>query len=361
MIDDGNYSLSVVDAGGSPRLMDLPNPLALSITWVRDDTGTLSATIPVPKDNSFSEIRSVRHEIVVHRNGARVWEGPITLVGFGTETLQIEASDISWFLHRRALEYEIDVRSHPVFVPGLMKTMLLAHFPVGDMRNIGKFLTVYETNEDPRTAAQHTAYSKTVFDVLDQYAWTGGIDYTVQGRRIVINDTHLRLSVLPKFSDADFKQALTVTEYGNQLKTRSISSNNGNSYGIAVADPKWLEYYGKIDVVGNSVEEGGDDDTQEETDQVLEERAQRTLYDGAPAPIQINIPDNIGLVKTAPVQFADLVPGAWIPVESLATPRKMQQWQRIDKVTVTATADQGESISLVLSQAPSTFRDWGAG
>lgn len=356
MIDNGTYTVSVVDAGGSPRIMELPHPLSITVTWVRDDTGTLSAEFPVETINSFDQIRTVRHEIVLHRNGARIWEGPITLLGFSRETLQVEASDVSWFLRKRALEGGIDARKVPERVPGLMKKMILDHFPPGgDMRKIGQFLTVYETLEDPRTAAQHIAYSKTLFDVLDQYAWTGGIDYVVQGRRIIIYDTHLRIAVLPKFSDSDFKQALTVTEYGNQLRTRSINSNNSDSFGIATADPTWVNYYGKIDRVGNTTEEGGDDT--ETSDEILEERAERTLHDGAPSPIEINIPDNVGLVKTAPVEFHDLVPGAWMPIESTSTPRKIQQWQRIDKVTVNVSAGGGESISLILSQAPSTFRD----
>jgi len=89
----------------------------------------------------------------------------------------------------------------------------------------------------------------------------------------------------------------------------------------------------------------------------LRSQALRNLEGRYPVPVVVRIPDNSQLNPSADVGINQLVPGTWVPLRSNVTCRQMTQWQKLDRVTVTATPDGGEQITVTLIPAPDHGRE----
>lgn len=354
MIGSDSYQFVVCDQGGSPQIFHIEGIVTATINRPRDDIGTLSMVISAPTPNccaNLAEARTVRYEMVVLRNGDRIFEGPITRLSFGKDTIEIDAADVVWYLSRTGLATTLDYTGKSVNAIDILYTTLKNHFPEAtDRFNIGKYVTKINCADDARTAAKHPTYSKTLFELLDNYAENGGIDYTVIGRQIIIFDVHCKAHVLQKFGDSDFNASLRVVEYGSQLRTRSIVTRNDGVYTPKVAPDEWVDFYGQIDNVISSIDESAEDAAVVAVS--MESQAEHDLSSGYPAPIEVLVPQNAALMPCAPVEYADLVPGAWLPVESDLTCRRVMQWMRLDAVRTTLD-ENGEKVFVSLSQAPS--------
>jgi len=359
MLGVGVYDAVITDRGGVSRIGPLSDVLRMTARWQRDDIGTADVRVAVtPETEEFlSDLRTGRHELVLYRNGVRVFEGPLTRLNYTRTELQITASDVAWYLSRRALQYDYDRRyPNQGSAVRLCEKVMEDHYPSsGDPFNIGQYVTVLETGEDARTASLHAAGSKTVWELIDQLAQNGGLDYVVRGRRIVISDTNTRMHVSPQMWNEDFASDLEVVEYGSELCTRYYTANNRGATGVAIADSRWLDYYGYIDKVSNAdTEEEGEDEQQPFAE--LAAQAKRALEVSYPSPVDILVPSNSLVVPGSASEFTDLLPGSWVPVQSTLTPRKVLQWQRIN--TTYVTYDQSkEELRVSMSKAPNNFVD----
>jgi len=353
-MDDGNYFFLVADQGGKPVLGAIEGTISATISRKRDEMGTCTMIIASPTDECCALLagtRTVRNELVVIRNGARVWEGPITRLSFGGSNIELDAADVTWYLNRTVLSEGFDFTGVAVNAVDAIFDVVAKHFPPDDRFNIGRYLTKINSSDDARTAAKHIAYSKTVYELLDHYAEDGGLDYTVNGRRIIIYDTHCRAHVLHKLTDAHFTSDLRVVEYGSQLSTRAFTTNNDGAYSMAVAPQEWIDYYGQIDDVVSNVDENTDDEAAREARMSQSDRA---LHSSFPAPLQIQVPENSTLDKRAPVGYEELLPGAWVPVEARAGCRAVQQWMRVNAVTTTLSEGE-EAVAVSLATPPAKW------
>ena len=357
MLGDGVYTVIATDRGGVTKLGEITQLTGLQFDRLGDDTSNCTLTVNGPSIDCcvlLGDLRTGRHELVVYRNGHRVWEGPITRLGYRPGRVEIDARDITWYMSRRALEVGIDYTGTAYPAITMLYDLVLAHYPLtGDPFNVGRFVARIEGPDDARTAAKYRAYTRTLFNLLEQYAARGGIDYTVNGRRLILVDAQTRGHVLPKLTDSHLSGSVNVTEYGQELKTRSYISNNETTYTVAVAPQEWVDYYGFIDFIDSSVDEG--DGSPDAEDLVaLEEVAQRTLRIGFPAPVRLWIPDDSRLDPCYEAEFDQLQANAWVPVQSLNTCRRLSQWQKVQKVSVDWTPD-GESVGLTLKKAPNVM------
>jgi len=353
MLGSGEYRVMVADRGGGVELGEVTDIIRLKADWVRDDIGACSLTVGKPSAACcalLAQARTVRMELVVYRNGVRVWEGPITRLAYFPDYIEVDAKNVVWYLSRRVLEVAIDNTGVSVNAVDLVLDTLLAHYSAtDDPFNIGPWLMKINGPDDARTANKHEAYSKTLFEFLDRYAEDGGLDYLVRGRRIVVVDTHTKVALLPKLTDEHFFDSLGVVEYGSELATRSYVDNTQAAVGVALAPQEWQDYYGPIDkVVTNDTEQGADAETSQN---VLSEQADRLLGRGYPAPMDVLVPENVGVNPNVPVEFTDFMPGAIVPVEARLTCRSLVQYQRINALSTTWTTD-GESVSVSMIQAP---------
>jgi hypothetical protein len=128
------------------------------------------------------------------------------------------------------------------------------------------------------------------------------------------------------------------------MATRVIMSDGQGSASIETAPTEWTDYYGLMDKVITTTNE----DTAGGTPEVTEREGGRY-----PAPLRVRVPDGTGLSPDAPVQMEQLIPGAHIPLRSEGTCRDVEEWQKLDAVAVTWTAD-GETVAVTMSSGLAT-------
>lgn len=354
MLGEGDWSVMVADQGGVAFLGELTQIARMTVKRERDHIGECNIIITGPDSTCcalLSDLRTVRHEIVLFRDGVRVWEGPVTRIEYGVERVEIAAQDVGWYLSRRALEFGFDYSntSYPALT-ALYDTLLL-HYPVvGDRFNIGRYLTRITSADDPNTAAKYLPYTRTVGNLLERYASYGGVDYVTMGRRIVLFGTHTRAHVLPMMNEEHLGDSIKVTEYGSETMTRLYVTNNEETYTEAVAPEPWMSYYGKIDQVQNNVDEGDGVPDQSDLD-AMQKTAEKELANGYPTPTRVWLPANSRLDPCYPVDFKDIHPGAWVPIQSGNTCRHLSQWQKMQTVSVTWEPGS-EAVNVSLTNAP---------
>lgn len=358
MLGVGDYQFVVADRGGVTRLGVIDGTIRMRMNRIRDDMSTCDLTIAAPSPECcafMADVRTVRNELVVYRDNVRVWEGPITRLAYFQDRIELDARDIMWYLGRRALEDGFDFTGKSVDAVDLMAKIVGDHFPVAsDPFNIGKYVSVIHSTDDAKTAAKYQAYSRTLFELIDKYAEDGGIDYVVNGRRLIIHDTHCRAHVLPRMTEADFDGEIGVVEYGSELKTRAVGTNGEGFYHASVAPAEFINYYGVIDKVTTNEAEGDEDATV--LTEALKSQADRELAAGFPAPVEVHVPDNTRIDPCCLINYQDFVPGAWVPVEVRLVCRPLTQWQRIAAVN-TIYDERGETVRLSLQQPPAKWVD----
>ena len=89
----------------------------------------------------------------------------------------------------------------------------------------------------------------------------------------------------------------------------------------------------------------------------FEVQADRNISGRWPQPIVVRVPDNTPLSAEVNLGINQLIPGVWVPLRSSGGVRELAQWQKLDKVTVSQSASEGERVSVVFSPAPNAGAD----
>lgn len=358
VLGTGTHTVVLAERGGKVVVGPLDDLTFVRWERVRDEISTALirvGTRSVRCCQMLAEARTMRHEIVIYRNGVRVWEGPIVRLEYSEGQIEIEARDVLYVASRRVLSQTLNY-THPnvTSVITAMSTVMEIAYGPGDRDgwNVTPHLTPIVGPGDPRTASKHVAYATTCFDLVDRWAVYSGIDYTVLGRRIMWWDTHLKAHELPALSDAHFAESLVVSEYGSELATRSFVTNGTGFAAMAEADPEFLDYYGLIDQVVNNYEEaqGAEQPTDAEQAAMMEQ-ARRDIENRHPAPVRLRLPGEVSLLPDTPVSINEWVPGAWVIMHATRTCRSVTQYQKVDRIVV---LEQGgaETVQVGMSQAP---------
>lgn len=312
------------------------------------------------------------HEIVVFRDGERVWEGPITRLTDTPTSFEIEAKDPMAYVYRRIMRQgyndafrvvnnvQMGVRS---VVERARQIVLNALAP--DDPNVLPYLSSLHYPDDALQSRSVPDFAKTAWEEIDSLAATAGLDYTTVGRRILLWDTHRFIGRLPELRSKDFSTPPVVTQYGMLLATDFAVTNNNGVYGLATRRPHLeVEPYGIVEQLASAygeVEGGGEEETmdseaQANLERILTEQAERNIANRYPTPKVVRVPDNSALSPEAPVQINHLIPGVWVPVRATGTVLEIAQWQKLDSVTVTQE-HTGEKVTVVFSPAPNAGQD----
>ena len=112
-LECAHHTVYIHDRGGITRIGEI-NPLS-SIVWdrVRDDISTCVIHTAGPDPACCEMLANTepgRHEMVVYRDQQRVWEGPITRIGFHRDEIEIEARDVLHYFYRLAMSKTYDNR-----------------------------------------------------------------------------------------------------------------------------------------------------------------------------------------------------------------------------------------------------------
>jgi hypothetical protein len=378
-LGSGTYRVMVYDRGGQ-RVKGEITPLA-AFQWGRARDDISAATMRV---NGYShdccgllgDLRCWAHEVVIFRDGVRVWEGPITRLAYHADGVEIEARDPLVYVYRRIMRqgYNDNYRKPKQGFVGKRSVveraaLLIQNALAPNDPNVLPWLTTINYPDDAQEARSVPAFSKTAWEEVDDLAATAGLDYTCVGRRIILHDTHRPVGNLAEMREKDFFSSPVITEYGMSAANVFGVTNNAGLYGVyAFPQDKWYDL-GPIEMLASAYGEanGAGADPRALTPQEREERrrdlrrqASRNIHGRWPAPTIVRVPDNSRLHPNAEVGINQLIPGVHVPVRVQNECRNVAQMQKLDSITV--VVEEGEErVQVVMSPAPDPIEDPDAG
>lgn len=374
-LGSGIYRVFVYERGGHVLRGEITPLVDLSFSRKRDDiSGLLLHTNGFGSDQCgfYGSLHCWAYEVVVFRNGRRVWEGPITRIEFQANSMELEAKDVMAYLYRRIMRqgfndsYQIvdgvQIGLHSAVYRAQVITVnaLAAYDP-----NVLPYLTVLAFPDDVRQSRVVPDYSQTAWEQVDDLAANAGLDYTTIGRRIIYWDTHRAIGRLPEMRDGDFDTSPIVSEYGMQMSNYEAVTNGDGIWGAAtpkgVTDPFGI--FGPIEILNSSYDSAAAAPVEITTTAQraamvanLEDQAARNISGRYPNPVIVRVPDNATLNPNVGIDFDQLVPGVLIPLRVTGTCRSVSQWQKLDSVTVNVSTS-GEQVQVVMSPAPNGGND----
>jgi hypothetical protein len=326
-----------------------------SVLWerLRDDISHAVVKIVNPGPDCQEQMLSVhpnRQELVIFRGKDRVWEGPISRIGWHRDRIEIEAKDVMYYAHRTIMR-----AAYKNAYPNIQTTIQRAiNILGGELArkealtppiNVLPYITAYTTPNDSETSKSTVPYESTVFNDIDAMAWRAGLDYTVIGRRILLFDTHTVWYTTPAVTEADFLAEIVVTQYGMEGATHAaVTSSTGVFAATGADDP----FYGEWEILDTAYDEDG---SLAPTQAALLSQAERNLDGRNPVPLHVRVPDNSQLNPNGTLSIEHLVPGARIPLRATLLTLKVAQMQKLDRVVVTEDGETGEKIAITLYPA----------
>lgn len=332
------YKVYIADRGGAPHLSQAPLPVRVG-RWSRilDDISDARVTLDIGMAPEccglLKDVRTWRHELVIYRDEERVWEGPITQITAGRETVILDARDVGVWMGRRVINGDLTLSGDLSQVGAL----LVDNAYNRDDPNVLTYVEVRDAGVDgARTYETRSAY---VLDALKELAKTA-IDFTVIGRKIVIGGP-LTFGQLTQLTCDHFTGDLAVIEDGLAAATAAVVKGDG-VVGTAGGEDGYfglIEAFAKDDAI---------------KDQASADYAAEQLLSGAnPPPLFIAPGTGSSLTSTAPVCVEELVPGVLVPMRVDCTCRQAQQMMRLVGLTVDWDTD-GETVRPLL-ETPGAF------
>lgn len=366
------HSVMIHDRGGVRRLAQLTN--VQEVKWGRALSRTSTATVVISYRACLAQldvirsIRSKRHELVLFRGDSRPWEGPIEQVAWFTDRVEITARDVSEYVQGTPLSkdwpnadgggpnlmtdrieeiltweltvpYTMDTNGGPVEVDRWEN--------VDPPANVLPYLQVFPSTT-LLTRSNTSAFEMSALEHLLDLA-RSGLDFTVNGRSLMIWDSGEEIGRTRRLTEADFYGEPRVYDAGSEFA--AIAHIAAQEEGTDEDAPPAIGSAGAVDpyygpwtrIVTSAFEEGTDAPTQSE----LNSQAQRTLYGRNPVPLEILVPGQSGIRLSQSLALEHLVPGTNVPIETVMNLRKVNQVERLDEVTVHETPD-GENVSVNL-------------
>lgn len=359
----GTHRVEIYRRGGKERVGEIRGVSYVDWDRVRDDISTSKIVVSswdIDCGNLLAELEPWTYEVVLTRDNGyskeRVWEGPITLLTYETESVTIHAKDVMAYVYRRIIKQKMSDAANGDTVTS-RAARVIQNVMAPDDPNILAYLTVLSRVDDAMQYRTTPAYSRTGYEEVDDMAANAGLDYTTVGRSILLWGTKHRIGTLPEFRDSDLGNTPIVSVYGMNLANRYVVSDGNGVWGEATRldddgkDPR----YGLVELLSStwasdSTPESGTY-TQAGLDKVRQsfaEGAERSIADRYPAPVVVRVPDNTTVNPDTVLSIQNLVPGVVIPLRSTSTLRTVVQSQKLDSIKVVETEDK-ETVSITMS------------
>lgn len=403
------HTAFIFDRGGKRRISPVIDLSRVHWERVRDDISEgmirLEGESCDAQASLINSIRTHRHELVIFRGDERVWEGPVHRVASHSSYAEIHAKDVLEYVKGQPLTQTYDntaAGTGVVAVTTRLKNILLWELDHGRTMfypntapdaaanvaawqaaggtatwvpassgwnvtipafenntiddlppiNVLPFLDVRNFPNEAKTAAKTLPFEMSVMTHLKNFARSGGIDFTTVGRKILIWDVSRSLGKLRTLTAADFFADVVVTEYGADHTQAAYVTGQDGVYGQAL-DLANLAFYGPWTTMFTAYNEEG---TNAPSVGELNSQARRNVKGRTPAPIEVRVPDNSGVIISDTLGINDLVCGVQVPLLATVNARPISQLQKIDHVSVTETAD-GESVTVMLTPATKPDED----
>jgi hypothetical protein len=352
----GQHRAFIYERGGVVPVGEL-TPL-LRVRWerIRDEISTAYAELPTTECcELLGDLRTIKHELHIERNGEIVWQGPITRLEYQFDVVEIFAEDVLRAAKRIVLR-EGYTQAYPNLwgvidrMDWLMRQQ--CYNLGGDPWNMLSHLHAIRHQGDPRTSRNVFSYQFYIWEDFDKYAEDSGSDYTVVNRDLYYWDTHLAWKIIPDLDEAFISQYPRIVEYGNDVATTGYVTNGQGQAGIATQDDQG---YGIVDFLVTNLNDGNVTDTTGPTPEEIAgwaETAAHNIDGKVPAPSHLIIPANSTLMPGAPWEINDLFPGAWFKVHVDRLCRQFDEWQRLHQIIVTEEPETGETVEFTAVAPP---------
>lgn len=329
--------------GGQRKIADLPD--ASLMKYSRTQSEVSAATIVIPTAGHASccsvlgQIASWGHEVVIFRDGRRVWEGPVVQPSWRQSSVTITARDVMVKPGRSGIREAVPVPTADYVVNQALYDLQRSY--AGDDPNVLAHLQVIGLSTGPLTTRDVAVGDGVWLDQITELV-KAGLRWTVVGRRIIlwpatamVGRTHATL--LPA---QHMTAEVEVVEDGMGLLTSALAANDAQEVGyspVTAVDP----FYGRVENVVSSSAVGVP---------ALTSVAAQTQQAAYPAPLTLRVPQGSVLSCDAPFDFSELVPGVIMPVEVVGTLcRDVRATQQIESVEVTVDGN-GEQVAITLTQ-----------
>lgn len=323
----GTNVASAWSRGGSRRIGGITAASQVSYGRALDGISTCEITVPVANAdrkcrNLLENIHAWGHEIVMHRDGERAWEGPITRIVEKRGEIKITARDVLGYTLRRVTRGR-----NTAVLPGMpvcyvvdeIEFDVLAAFSEDDP-NVLDHLTLLDAGAGPATQREVGPYTAYYADTIDSLSNSGG-NYTVVGRRILVwsdDASPGRLKTL--LPETHLTSDIEVSEEGMAGSTRVIATSDESAFGASTANGV-DSFYGVVETLVNIpglITQGAAPGSTAFITAADSIRSQTF-----PMPQMLNIPEGSTLSGEAPYTLAQLVPGVTIPVSHRSGLRKI--------------------------------------
>jgi hypothetical protein len=347
------HTVFITDRGGAQHVAQLVDLASVEWSRVRDDISEAYITIRggacSAQASTLAGIEPKRHEMVIYRGEERVWEGPIMRVGWHSDWVEIAAHDVIEYVFGTPLTKQWN-NAYPNIAPVTTRMQAIMEYEMkvwerlSPPANVLPYLVIHHFPNEAKTSAVTTPYQMTIGEHLDNYARSGGIDYTVVGRAIHIWDTSRWIGQTRRVTEADFFDEVIITAYGADLATKAYVVANDGRYGVAASSDAYYGPWAKIFTVYD------EDDSNPPTQADLDSQAKRNLSGRNPVPVEVRVPDNSSVRLSEGFSFRDMVPGVRVPLLATLNARQMSQMQKLNSVKVTEDAE-GENVQVVFVPA----------
>jgi hypothetical protein len=361
-LDCGEYQFFIAERGGLERYFQL-EPV-ISYRWNRQRDAISEAFVNVSTESAaccqyMERMECGRHELVIERNGERVWEGPLTRLGFHRSYVEIEAHDVMHYAYRAIMKAAYN-NAHPRIIYAVDRVVNilngeLARFesmtpPINVVSHIKKYPAV---TGDAKTARSTKRYQRMVWEEIDEMAARGGIDYAVIGRTIMVFDSSVVIGRTKPLTEADFVDEIIVTQYGIELSTYSAVTDGEGHWG-AWGKVGEDSFYGRWEILETQFDQNTSAKTAPTaTVKEMSAQAKRNASYRYPSPVVVRVPDGAQLDPRSGLLLSDLVPGVRVPLTATLTCREVRQEQKLDKLQVEGSAEV-ETFRVTMSPAPGT-------
>lgn len=343
--------------GGKFYLGELSDIVRIKWQRRRDEISEAEVVISFVSEECHrlvSEAEPCFHEIVIERDGKRVWEGPITYKRMEKDVAVLTARDVGFFMQRTVCKRKYsdafkEGKKQATVIDRAMRIIEREMIPMERAgANFLDHIVAIRHADDAKTSRVTSAYSQYVYDDLEAMAARGGLDYTIVNRSLYLHDTHRFLGKGRMLSDDDFLDSLAVITYGVELAVGNYSTDNNGKHGDFIHTDT---YYGPIELLASAYEIG--QTTDKITVKELEEQSTRNARNRYPAPTVIRVPEQVRMAPDSVDELMPyLIPGVAFPLQTTVTGKTYEQMMKFDQLNVEESGDEGEIVRVIVSSPP---------
>lgn len=346
VLGSGQNEAWIYMKGGQIPVAPIKKPASLEWNRVLNDCSEASVEVTTGSHGKccsvFGKLGTWGHELVMFRDGVRVWEGPLTNIKWRRGGVSLFAQDPLAYTKKRLTSAKVVLASDYVekqaweMVSESMGDSLPDHFP-----NVVPFAQRLAPNTGPPVTREVQVLGGMYYDQWIELAKAGAM-FTFVGRRILVwHSGHVMgrtANLLPDHLSGEIE----VEEDGMQVAVRDAFVNDEGIAGVAGPPSATDPFYGLNDMLTAS-------DAPDASNLAAMANTHREAH--YPAPLAVNVPQGSVLSCDTPISMEELVAGTIVPVKvEGGICRPVMATQQLQSVTVT-DGPAGEKVAITVTPA----------